>query len=199
MSRRRAATLLAVLSTALAALGLPIVRRERRRRLDAAHRPAPPDSFPAPPSLLRRLAGLAGALHGHRLDEADRRGLEDDLALVLQSDGGWRPEFVQAADYVDRLARHHRAADLETAAAAVQEQVIDQVMRPPVDGRRSRLLALVSAEERTRRRLRIGLVPVLARAYRASAAAWHRRGYQRRPGYPGDPADYTRQGAPPPC
>jgi len=199
MSRRRAAALLAGLTTALAALGLPIVRRERRRRLDSTHSAAPPDPSPVARSLLGRLAAFAGALHGDRLDAGDKRSLEDDLEFVLQTDGGWRPEFLQAADYIDRLARRHQAADFERAPEAVQELVIDQVMRLPVDGRRSQILALISADERTRRRLRGGIVPVLATAYRASAGAWRRRGYQRRPGFPGDPSDYTRQGPTYPC
>lgn len=180
-------------------LALPLARDGRRRLLRINHLPAPPDPTPVSRSLLAPIAVFAAALYGHRLEERDQTSLENDLEFLLQDDAGWRPEFAQAAAYLDRRSQAEANLNFAEAPDPVRAGVVDALMRGRVEDRRSKLLALVSGDERVRRRVRAALVPALAIVYRGSAAAWRQRGYDRRPGFPGDPTDYTRAGTPSPC
>jgi hypothetical protein len=183
-----------VLTTAGAALGFPFLRRERSRRLASSHRQAPPDSSPIDPHDLAPVAALAGALFGHRLDRDEMLEVGRGLALLAESDGGWRTELAAAGRYADRTARARGAATFADAPDQVRYHLVDSIMGTPVDSHRSNLLALVSADERDRRLTRSALVPALAQVYRVSGPAWRRRGYTRWPGVPGDPREYTRPG-----
>jgi hypothetical protein len=194
MRRRRAIIILAGVLTAGAALGFPILRRERSRRLAASHRPGPPDPTPPDPEDLASVAALTGALFGHRLDRDEMLEVGRGLALLAESDRGWRTELAAAGRYADRTARARGAATFADAPDPVRYDLIDSIMGTPVDSRRSRLLALFSADERDRRLTRSALIPALAQVYRASGPAWRRRGYTRWPGVPGDPREYTRPG-----
>lgn len=197
-TRRRALVALATGVAALAA-ALPLARRLTARLRTSEHRALPPDPEPVDPTLLRRMATFAGALFGHRLDERDTRDLAGDLALLVQRDGGWRAEFAESADYLDRLARTTGARAFADASDGVRDAIVDDIMRPSIASRRSRVLATVSRNERVRRRMRAELVERLATAYAASAPAWRRRGYTRIPGQSGDPLEYTRAGTAAEC
>lgn len=198
MSRRRAIASIALAVAATAGL-LPLARRWLARRRTVRHNVAPPDPSPLDPALLERMATFTGALFGHRLDARDTRDVADGIALLAQRDGGWRSEFSEVADYVDRLARSSGAATFHDASDEVREQIIDAIMRPPVVGRRSDTLALVSRDERARRRFRASMIGRLTIIYTASPPTWRRRGYTRALGQPGDPREYTRPGAEPSC
>ena len=199
MRRRRALVILAGVLTAGATLGFPFLRRERSRRLASFHRPGPPDTNPLDPHDLAPVAALTGALFGHRLDRDELLEIGRGLALLAESDGGWRTELAAAGGYADRSARARGAASFADAPDQVRYHLVDSIMGPPVDSHRSNLLALVSADERDRRLIRSALVPALAQVYRASGPAWRRRGYARWPGVPGDPREYTRPGPATPC
>ena len=199
MRRRRALVILAGVLTAGAALGFPFLRRERSRRLASFHRPGPPDPSPLDPRELASVAALTGALFGNRLDRDEMLEIGRGLALLAESDGGWRTELAAAGGYADRTARARGAASFADAADQVRYDIVDSIMGTPVDSHRSNLLALVSADERGRRLIRSALVPALAQVYRASGPAWRRRGYVRWPGVPGDPREYTRPGPATPC
>lgn len=197
-TRRRAIVVLAAGVAALAA-ALPIARRLTAGLRSNQHRALPPDPISVDPTLLRRMATLAGALFGHRLDARDTRELGDDLALLVQRDGGWRAEFVETADYIDRLARAAGMRSFADASDDVRDAIVDDIMRPSITSRRSKALAVISRNERVRRRMRTELVDRLATAYGASAPAWRRRGYTRIPGQAGDPREYTRAGTATTC
>lgn len=198
ISRRRAVAVLAAGAAAIAGF-VPLARRLTSGLRETRHRSAPPDPTPVDPSLLQRVATLTGALFGHRLDERDTRDLVSDLTLLVRRDGGWRAEFAEAADYVDRLARGAGAPSFADASDDVRETIVDAIMRPSITSKRSSAQAVVSRNERVRRRIRTNLVTRLAIAYSASAPAWRRRGYARIPGQSGDPREYTRAGMDPAC
>ncbi len=198
IGRRRAVVIVTIAVTAMAAM-LPLARRLSAGLRQTRHRPLPPDRTPVDPGLLARMATLTGALFGHRLDARDTSDLGSDLALLVAQDGGWRAEFVEAADYVDRLARAAKAPSFANASDDVRDAIVDHIMRPSVATTRSSLLATISTNERVRRRMRAELIDRLTTVYRASSPAWHRRGYARTPGESGDPREYTRAGTPPAC
>lgn len=197
-TRRRALVVLATGAAALAA-AFPLARRLTAGLRTGEHRVLPPDPAPVDPTLLQRMATFAGALFGHRLNERDTRDLASDLALLVQRDGGWRAEFAETADYLDRLARAAGARDFADASDGARDAIVDDIMRPSITSKRSRVLATVSRNERVRRRMRTELVERLATAYAASAPAWRRRGYTRIPGQSGDPHEYTRAGTAAAC
>lgn len=198
MSRRRALASLAFAVVATAGI-FPRARRWFAGRRAVRHNVAPPDPSPLEPALLERMATFIGALFGHRLDTRDTRDVADGIALLAQRDGGWRSELADVADYVDRLARTSGAATFREASDDVRDQIVDAIMRPPVEGWRSDALALVSRDERVRRRFRSSMIGRLTIIYTASPPTWRRRGYTRALGQPGDPREYTRPGAAPTC
>lgn len=145
------------------------------------------------------MATFTGALFGHRLDTRDTRDVADGIALLGQRDGGWRSELADVADYVDRLARSSGAASFGDASDDVREKIVDDIMRPAVTGWRSDTLALISRDERVRRRFRSSMIGRLTIIYTASPPTWRRRGYTRALGQAGDPREYTRPGTAPTC
>ena len=198
MRRRRAlAIVLGLLTTA--AVGFPVLRKARSRRLARIGEQAGADSTSLDPRVFAPVAAFAGALFGHRLNPDEVLEVEQGLAFMVQSQGGRRPELTILADYLEQEARAHGAASFAVAADSVRNQMVDRIMRAQVASPRSLLLALVSSQERSRRLIRSEMVPGLAQLYRGSGPAWRRRGYARWPGVPGDPREYTRPGPLPQC
>jgi hypothetical protein len=184
-----------MVALAAAATGFPIARRTRSRLLHLRHRKGPPDPSPLDRAIADNAALLAGALFGHSLRDQELSDVRRNVEFVAQVDGGWRSDFAMIAAYVDALAHSYGAVSFGGASDDVRERIVDDIMRPPIDSRRSELAALISARERTRRFLRSDAIPLLAHAYSSSGAAWRRRGYARWPGIPGDPREYTRPGS----
>ncbi len=200
VNRRRAISLIAgLVALAGAALGFPIARRTRSRRLHLTHHRGPPDPSPLDRTVADNTAFLAGALFGDSLHGQALSDLRNNVEFIAQVDSGWRSDFAMIATYVDDLARSYGAVSFAAATDDVRERIVDDIMRPSIDSQRSELAALISAHERTRRFLRTDAIPLLAHAYTSSGAAWRRRGYARWPGIPGDPREYTRPGSPYRC
>jgi hypothetical protein len=195
MNRRRAIASLSLTVVAIgAALGIPAARRERSRRLHLEHQRSGPHPLPLDDDVATATALLIGALFGHTLEGRDLDEMRDRVRFIARMDGGWRADFGMIATYLDRRARAHGATGFDAASADVHERIVDEIMRPAIDSRRSELAALISADERTRRFIRTDAVGLFARAYSTSSAIWRRRGYARWPGIPGDPREYTRPG-----
>lgn len=205
VGRRRVVAFLAAL-VVISVGGVPLVRRwmGRREREAISASPTPEVSGGAEDAddfseLLPRLADFTGALFGHRLDTRDSHDLSANLAFFARHDEVARAQFTQVADYVNRLAISHGGASFEASSDDVRDSVVADVMGRTSADRKSRLLALISKDERIRHRMREYLIPRLAKVYRASAPVWRRRGYVRIPGQAGDPREYTRIGMPPAC
>ncbi len=193
ISRRKSLGIVAAIVSA--AIAIPIFARRLTSSLrSTSHQQLPPDSHPLDAALARRMSVFAGALFGHRLDERELREVGSGVLQLAALDGGWRAEFTVAAEYLDRRARAHDARTFEDASDDIRDVIVDELMRAPIDGWHSALLATLHSDERARRRTQVNVVTLLARAYRGSAPAWRRRGYARRPGEAGDPREYTRPG-----
>jgi hypothetical protein len=197
MMTRRQFLLLGIAGLMLLGIGggIPIVRRYRARMLKARHQPGPRDETPLDSHVLSTVTMFTGALYGVVLTVADRQELEDRLRFSALEDSGWRSEFAWLTRFADQRAQESdagRFVDLESAQA---DLLIQSIMGESIRDRRHRLLAMVSEQERNKRRLRVSTVGQLQRVYQTSGVPWRRRGYQSWPGLPGDPRLYTRPGA----
>jgi hypothetical protein len=196
MMTRRQFLLLGFAGAMLLAVGggVPIVRRYRARMLQARHQTGPRDEAPLAPHLLSTLVSFTGALYGVVLTDTDRLELEDRIQFTASEDSGWRSEFEWLTWFADQRAQGLDAVSFVELQPAQSELLIQSIMGEPVRDRRHRLLAMVSEQERNRRRFRISTVAQLKRVYQSSGVPWRRRGYQSWPGLPGDPRVYTRPG-----
>jgi hypothetical protein len=192
-----------IAAAATAAVGIviaaPWLRRLKGRLLWAWHTTGPPDASPPDRLVLRRVAVFTGSLFGRTLAEDDLTDLVDRLTFAAQADASWRREYTILADYADALARSAGATSFADAGSGQRERVLARIMGPPVDDRRSALVALVSASERARRLFRHSTLGHLANLYGRSGVPWRQRGYARWPGIGGDAREYTRPGQPSRC
>jgi hypothetical protein len=196
---RRVFLALGATAVASVAAAIPLLRRWRGRQLAQQHVNGPADpSLPAR-DVTRTVAHFTGALFGHTLTADDEAELVDRLDFAQRADAGWRNDFAALARYVDRLARHEGAASFAVVTADQRERVLARIMTAPVDDGRSGRLALLSEDERDRRRARTDTIAFLGGLYRRSGVPWRVRGYTHWIGIPGDAREYTRPGMETPC
>ena len=196
MLSRRQFIALGLAAVFLVGLGgsMPALRRYRRRMLKARHQPGARDPAPLDADILETLVVFTGALFGVELTVEDRANLSEGFSYAAVEDSGWRDEYRWLAGYADELARGREATGFVAADAAIRSQLIDHIMSVPIRDRRHRMIALVSEQERNRRRFRISTVGHLKRVYLFSGVPWRHRGYQSWPGVPGEWQVYTRPG-----
>ncbi len=196
MLTRRQFIALGVAALMLGGMGasLPKLRRYRTQMLKARHQVGPRDETPIDPGIMQTLVAFTGALYGVTLDEADREELERRVEYSAVEDSGWRPEFAWLANYVDDQADALVGKRFSDTSPEDQDHLIQSMMSEPIRGRRHQMLALVSEQERQRRRFRISTLRQVRRIYQTSGVPWRRRGYHSWPGVPGDPRAYTRPG-----
>ncbi len=196
MLTRRQFIALGIATLMLGGLGasLPKLRRYRTQMLKVRHQVGPRDETPIDPVMMRTLVAFTGALYGVSLGEADRDELTQRVEYTAIEDSGWRPEFMWLTKYADSRANALAGKRFLDSSPEDQDRLIQSMMSEPVRGRRQQMVAMVSEQERQRRRFRISTVRQVRRIYQTSGVPWRRRGYRSWPGVPGDPRAYARPG-----
>jgi hypothetical protein len=188
-----------ILSSALIAVAAggvvsyPMLRRHQRDLLETKHVKGKPDSSPYDSHILQTVALFTGALFGHRLRQNNLSELIDRLDFAVNEDDGWRGEFSFLAQHVNNLATQAGASDFSNSSDIQSEKIITDIMKP-VSPRESRVMALISEDERNRRRMRSSTIPNLVWIYTNSGVPWKIRGYTTWPGIPKDTFGYTQPG-----
>jgi hypothetical protein len=188
-----------IISSALVAvaasgvMSYPMLRRHQRDLLKANHVKGKPDSSPYDSTTLATVALFTGALFGHRLAQNNLSELVDRLDFAVNEDNSWRTEFSFLAQHVNNLAARAGASDFSNSSDSQIEKIITNMMKP-VSPRESRVMALVSEDERNRRRMRSSTIPSLVWIYTNSGVPWKMRGYTSWPGMPKDTFGYTQPG-----
>jgi hypothetical protein len=137
-----------------------------------------------------------GALFGTELVGDDLTDLSDRLSYRLTSDAVFRDECTVLMQYLDSLAREHRAVGFSSCDGMRKESIVNQIMTINYNSVLARFQSRVSNYQHNYYRMRSSTVWKLAWLYRNSAAAWRRRGYRRWPGVPGDWREILAPGAP---
>lgn len=176
-------------------LSSPWLSKLKKERLFYNHVKRSPATTPLDKLVLETLAAFSANLFGTQLIDASRNELKERLQYATKIDGGWFEEFQWFAMYINKRSNQMFNNDFPNLDEQ-QQSALFTLLRDERDvgTQRSKLLAMVSDDERNRRRVYTSTIPRLRRIYTHSGIPWRRRGYQTWPGIAGDQTAYRQKG-----
>ena len=162
--------------------------------LQSKHTKGLQDNSEFDPDVINTLTAFIATYFAVKMDESDHNDMQQRLVYAASYDNGWRKEYTWLANYLNTLSLDRYNTAYQALSDKQKDTILESVVSHSVWGRKSKILAIISSEERERRLAHNSTIPHLIKIYQFSSAPWKNRGYTSWPGMPGDTFNYTTPG-----